>query len=409
MRRRASRVRRLPRSLSQALIPIIWLAAFVSGAAHGADSAPVDPLGAWRSGAAIRDVSPTADRHTIHSYFNTSPESPDGRWVLFYSSATAVGQEGDLRVVERATGQERLLARGLNVEDAHRAACQQWVLHGRAVAFHDVQEGRWSVNIVDLDSGRPQVLARDRQLAFAAPGGALLPVYGCHWNPGEHRDLELIDAASGTIRVAVTAAAVRETYPDWVSEHFGQRPISIFFPVLSPDGHRVFFKIATPGGGDFRSSKASTRLGLVCFDLEHEKFLFLRSQWGHPAWHPDGRTILEVGHLLIDSDNQGATRRIAGLPEFSGSHPSVSPDGRLFVTDTQLDKFGGTKGQWGIVVGSLEGGASVIIDRFDNAHGARSWRRSHPHPVFSPDGKRIYYNVSSTAWTRLRVAEAGAP
>ena len=33
-----------------------------------------------------------------------------------------------------------------------------------------------------------------------------------------------------------------------------------------------------------------------------------------------------------------------------------------------------------------------IIHRADNTHGARSWRISHPHPVFSPDGKRIYFN-----------------
>jgi hypothetical protein len=30
---------------------------------------------------------------------------------------------------------------------------------------------------------------------------------------------------------------------------------------------------------------------------------------------------------------------------------------------------------------------------------------SHPHPVFSADGKRIYYNVSDGEFTRLHVAE----
>ena len=37
---------------------------------------------------------------------------------------------------------------------------------------------------------------------------------------------------------------------------------------------------------------------------------------------------------------------------------------------------------------------------------ANSWRRSHPHPAFSPDGKRLYFNVSSGPWTQLHVAEA---
>jgi MFS family permease len=37
--------------------------------------------------------------------------------------------------------------------------------------------------------------------------------------------------------------------------------------------------------------------------------------------------------------------------------------------------------------------------------GAKSWRRNHPHPTFSADGQRIYYNVSDGPFTRLMVAE----
>jgi hypothetical protein len=209
---------------------------------------------------------------------------------------------------------------------------------------------------------------------------------------------------TGAVRTVVTASAVRETYRDSVSRQFGDRAISIFFPVLSPDQNRVFFKLATPGGGDFRSAKASIRWGLVSYDLEGSRFLFIRGKWGHPSWLPDSRTILQPGGVLIDS-NDGSIRRIRGLPVFRGSHPSVSPDGRLFVTDTMLEAFGGAKGQWGIVVGRVDGGDYVIIHRFDNSRGARSWRRSHPHPSFSRDGKRIYFNTNSTEWTRLYVAE----
>jgi Tol biopolymer transport system component len=54
-----------------------------------------------------------------------------------------------------------------------------------------------------------------------------------------------------------------------------------------------------------------------------------------------------------------------------------------------------------VAVGSLQGGEYVILHRFDNSQGARSWRRCHPHPIFSPDGKRIYFNVSSSEWTQL--------
>jgi len=171
---------------------------------------------------------------------------------------------------------------------------------------------------------------------------------------------------------------------------------------------RVFFKMATVGNGDPRSKEASTRQGLVCYNLAQQQFLFLRPQWGHPAWHPDRKTIVETTFQLIDSDN-GNTRRLPGLPSPRGDHPSASPDGKLIVTDTTMDRFGGSATDWGVIVANARGNDYVLIDHFDNSHGAASWRRSHPHPVFSPDGKRIYYNVSSGEWTQLKVAECAVP
>jgi len=197
---------------------------------------------------------------------------------------------------------------------------------------------------------------------------------------------------------------VQATYPDWVRKHFAGKPTSIFFPVVSPDSQRVFFKMATPAGGDARSGKASQREGLVCYDLAARRFLFLREQWGHPSWHPDNQTIVEKGNQLLDG-NSGKARRIPGLPGFRGDHPSPSPDGRLVVTDTTLEKFGGTANEWGIAVADARGTNYVLLHRFDNSRGARSWRKSHPHPFFSPDGRRIYFNVSSGSWTQLHVAE----
>ena len=93
------------------------------------------------------------------------------------------------------------------------------------------------------------------------------------------------------------------------------------------------------------------------------------------------------------------------MPVFPGSHPSISPDGKLFASDTTLERFGGTKQEWGVVVGDLEGTRYRILHRFRNDQGAKSWRVSHPHPVFSPDSRRIYFNVSAGEWTELHVAE----
>ena len=156
-------------------------------------------------------VLPNMNQHSIHSYFNTSPESPDGRWVLYYTSTTAEGHEGDICIVERATGKVKTLAKGVMVEDAHRVACQQWVSQGQRVVFHDLRGGEWVVVSVDINSQKERVLARGRQVGWGQPNTHIVPLYGPHWNPGDHKDLELLNVETGDIRTVVTASQVKET------------------------------------------------------------------------------------------------------------------------------------------------------------------------------------------------------
>ena len=379
-----------------------WLAMVLATAVAAAGD--VDPVAPWKTNVKIGPVSKVPGRHTIHSYYVSNPESPDGTRVLYYASTTADGYVGDVCVLDRATGVETVLARNVHCEDAHRAACQQWICNGRRVAFHEVREGQWRVVVVDARTGEQLLTVSDRQLAFGEPTRDLLPIYGRHWNPGPYRNLELLDAETGAIRTSATAAAVQEKYGDWVRKEFGEKPISVFFPVISPDRSRIFFKIASGNGGDnFMSKGASHRQGLVVCDLAGN-LIYQRAKWGHPAWHPDSRRIIEMGNILIDTDD-GATARIADVPNLRGSHPAVSPDGRLMVTDGLADNIGGTPGQWGVMVGNLQGKTHAVLHTFSQGRGARSWRRSDPHPVFSADSKRIYYNVSEGEFTQLYVAE----
>jgi hypothetical protein len=378
-----------------------------SGQSPGA--AP-DPLAGWRAGVRIAPVAAVDPRHTIHAYYTATPEHPDGRRVLVYVSTTREAHQGSLVLLDRMTGEEVVLVRNLTTEDSHRAACQQWVSRGRRAVFHDLRGGEWVVAAVDVATREERVLARGRQLGWGVPEADVVPLYGPHWDPTALRDLELLNVATGEVRTALAAEAVRAAYPEQVAAEFGDRPISIFFPVLSPDLTRVFFKLATPLGGDMRSKQASHRAMLVCYDLVQGRFLFIDRRWGHPAWHPGSRTIVDVPNVLIDSDT-GQRRPLTGVPVFPGSHPSWSPDGALYVTDVALERMdgmGGAPGEWGIAVVDVRAQRWVLLHRFDDSRGAESWRRCHPHPVFSPDGRRIYFAVSATPWTQLYVAESAA-
>lgn len=363
-----------------------------------------DPLAPWRESVTVRPVAPASERHSIHAYFNTCPESPDGRYVLYYTSETATGEDGDLRILERSTGRETVLATGIVTEDAHRAACQQWSNNGRTVVYHNYKDGHWQVMAVDVETHKSRVLAMDHQVGFGSAIGQRVPVYGCHWDPGPHRDLELVNVVTGATRRAVAVAEVVKEYGEWIRNKFGTQEISLFFPVMSPDESRVFFKLARPGGGsDFRSSKASLRDGKVVYDLANGRFIRLMEFWGHPSWSPDSRAIFEYGNVSTDLESE---RTVRPAPSCISDHPSISPDGKLFVTDADVTKRKvGKPGDWGIAVGSMTKDDWVMLTVFGNSKGATSWRHNHPHPAFSDDGKRIYFNTNEGRWTVLKVAE----
>jgi hypothetical protein len=366
--------------------------------------AKADPLlNPWRT-AKISVVSSITDRHVIHSYFNTCPESPDGKYVLYYTSGTPSGELGDIRIQERATGKITILAENITTEDAHRVACQQWANNGKTVVYHDVVDKHWRVMAVDVPAGKPRVLAADRQVGYCSPTGKQIPIYGPHWNPGPYKDLELVDCVTGQIRTALKIADAANEYKDWVTKTFGTTDISVFFPVMSPDEKKIFFKPNRPTyRDDSRGMDSSFREGKIIYDLEKKRFIRQVNLWGHPAWTPDSTGIFEKGNFVLDVET-GKTKRFC--PSSISDHVNVAPGGKLFCTDADVTKRPwGKSGYFAVAVGSASVDDWVVLTMFDNTKGARTWRKNHPHPTFSADGKRLYFNANDGQWTKLMVAE----
>jgi hypothetical protein len=340
----------------------------------------------------------------MHSYFNVSPESPDGRFVLYYKSVAADGHTGEVRLLERATNTDTLVCGGVTTEDAHRAACQQWVGDGRYIAWHDCREGEWQVSCMEVSTRASRVLARNRQLGFGTVLGSCVLLYGCHWNPGPHRGVEAANVETGEVSALIPPEALLAAHGAFVLREFGEgRPVSLFFPVAAPSGERLFFKVAAgSGGSDFRSPTASHRQGLVVFSVPSASVGLLREAWGHPAWFPDSRRLIEMEDVVIDSEDGATTRVEHAFPALKGSHPAISPDGRFLVKDGELPKeLAQAPGEWGVVLCNLASGESRVLARSREDGGATSWRRNHPHPIFSSDSKRLYFNLNNEPFTRL--------
>ena len=142
-----------------------------------------DLIDRWAN-AVRKPAAPHVHRHVIHSYFHTIPECPEGKYLVYYTSDAPSGERGDLRIQERSTGKETIIAEGLVTEDAHRVACQQWVNHGKTIVYHNLSEGIWRVLAYCMETKATKVLAEDRQVGFGVYASPWVPLYGKHWNPG---------------------------------------------------------------------------------------------------------------------------------------------------------------------------------------------------------------------------------
>jgi hypothetical protein len=362
-----------------------------------------DPLAAWR-GATVRPILPNVDGHTLHSYFGISPESPDEKSVLLFRSSRADGQAGDVVSVDRVSGAVTVLAEAVECEDGHRQANQQWVCNGRYVMYMAMRNGTFEVVRVDTQDLSRKTHATCRQLGWGQPGSEVVPLYGFHWNPGEHRDVELLNVRTGEIRTLITAKQVVADHRAWIEKTFGGTDVSLFFPQMSPDGKRIYFKMSSPRDGQMRSEKASAREGLFVYDMTG-KNLGRNDFWGHPTWFSDSRRIQSC-QFVTDTD----TMQIHTLPNipmpFGGVHASPSPDGSLVVTDISKKDYLNPRNNWTIwLIDPRDGRHETLNIAPVTGDGTTSWRPAHPHPAFNARGNRIYFNRIDQPWSTLHVIE----
>lgn len=263
-------------------------------------------IGLWRDNFSISRLAVPSENHSLHSYFNTSPESPDGKQVLFFLSPQTDALHGDLCLFDRENGGIRVLESAIEV--AHRQANQQWVCGGKFIVYMVLESEKWKVIRLDPKSMKREVMCENRQTGWGQAGLESVPLYGLHWDPGEHRDLEMLNVRTGEITTILSAEDFIAQQRDFLIQFYGEEisDLSLFFPILSPDGKRLFFKPAVPVDRQFRSKNASRRVGMVIIRCEDGEILGVRNNWGHPSWHPDSIHIISKA-TFFNTDSMAET------------------------------------------------------------------------------------------------------
>jgi eukaryotic-like serine/threonine-protein kinase len=167
------------------------------------------------------------------------------------------------------------------------------------------------------------------------------------------------------------------------------------FPSLSPDGNTVAY--CSDRSGSFEIYVQQLTPGAKEIQLTNDG-----GQNFQPTFSPDGQRIAyyskQRGGILIIPAMGGEAKQITDF----GSHPAWSPDGRQIAFQSNLLHDLGASARNAMLPSTLwliasEGGEPKQLTQIGNPSGG------HGSPSFSPDGKRIVFEVSdyrdASVWT----------
>jgi|GEM_PF-2509058 len=331
--------------------------------------------------------------NSTFSYYNTSPESPDGE-LLFYVKILTQQVErntplnGELRVTTTDLTEDRLVAELQNFR-VHNGVNAQWLDNNRIAYFSDGK-----IHIANL-KGEQLITPfeafsighspfEDKILYTAiSPETDLYTIYEYDTLSDEHR--KIADAA---------------TFSDITNQFFINDPRDmedrrIRHPKYSPDGSKIAFRIDL-GDGEINNH-------LVTMNIDGGDIIYFGPKPMHFAWF-DNESMMGHDNQIDDGQpNDKSARRWTLDGEFIetltgvGNHLSVTQDRELYATESWYNNNPVILRLYrkGEITPALELEVSV-----DNQ---TVWELgNHVNPAFSRDGKRLYFHNN----TGLGVSQA---
>lgn len=351
----------------------------------------------------VRQVS-RGDGPALHCYYDVCPESPDGSRIIYFEFAgDSIPGTGRVIVADR-DGRNAEPVTDFEEGIGHVGAFPQW-LTDDAFAYHKGPHKGGHTVIRSLADGTERTLPGSvRQLHLAADRALVQVMPESPDNPHKLcRLLQVRRLSDGEALNTITIEQVYELY-----EGQDDLPASDQFQMqntkFSPDARTFLFVFTNevyrvaPGVDEPRRGKA-----IYLADVDGTNVRFLADFTHHPIWAPDGRGVLAMTAPGQSPERQdlveyrpGCAPRVL-LSDALGVHGSPHPDGRRMV----IDAFGyPTEGGASLLLydlstGDFEVAATFAHTRFDHETG------HHPHPVWSRDGRSVYFNAMDSGRCQL--------
>ena len=398
---------------------------------------------------------------SIHRFFDTSPISPDGRYLAvfrmpFEDRLPEPGDIGHVVLIDLENGGERVVATTRGWEP--QMGCNLNWSGDRHLVFNDVDTDTWTPQVVRLHvetgderrwpggvyhvspDGRYAAAASMEKMRRTQPGyGVLVPDGHSRRNVGAVDDdgLFITDLETGERKLVFTLADAVRVCPELAAMSQSQQDeweIYGFHTKWNPQGDRLIFTVRRyqhqgkdrfdafarrgPDGGDVRFDVLTLKPDGS--DAHDAVPAALWENGGHHInFFPDGRHLSANINLakgarlsLIQVRYDGADFGTITDDVVGSGHPTVHPDGRHILTDTYAGEHtaygdGTVPLRWIDHVAGTEQGLIRIGARVEPQ--PTGVLRVDPHPAWDRTWRWVAFNgVDETNTRRVYIADFGA-
>jgi len=345
------------------------------------------------------------DGPAVHYYYDIPVEEPGGKRIVYYEfDGDQIPGPGKVMVARADGSDPQEVGRG-EESIGHVGAQAHWAGTGR-IAYSPRQQSAGNATLVDLESDDRQELPYAiRSYSEAREVGAMIGGGGGH---GATKDLSRVqtlrlwDAQSDAIRTRLTAEQAHAIHPQ--HDRFEPDKTNFQNAKFSPDGSHLFVVFGTEvyrnsaKDPDYPSIKC-----LLLMRTDGEEVAYLSEFGHHPMWMPDGSAIVaferdrerETQHLMrYPLDGSAPEMFLENLP---GIHATLDRAGRRLVTDVFAHQLAGKARIMlvDVATGERQTLAEGVHEQADHLTG------SHPHPQWSRDESRIFFNMADTGVPQL--------
>ena len=323
----------------------------------------------------VRKIS--QGEHCVHYYVQQNPESPDGTRVV-YSSLKKADKATDVFVCARDGSAQVKIGRVAGFE-AHNGANAIWI-DNETVAF---SEGEAEVYLVHLPDLKVRTFTGSIDEYSPANGKIIFCVRA---NEKLDAGIYALDVKTGERTCLVTMASM-ERFAPAMNRPFDPKLWHFSHPCWSPDGKRIIFEIKAGA----KSTNKDDYLLHAKADGRDVTLIGLKPM--HPHWW-DNETVF--GHDWQQKNDKhfrrwGLDGKVIDELAGAGCHGAVSADRQWIVTESW---YGADPINLRLLRRGQVEPVATLYSQKRKVRGRDFWGvRSHVHPAFSADGKRVYFNA----------------